>query len=880
MNKKKILSLIMALVMIVGVFSPLTAFADNANEPGMPTTPAKETTEKVTVHKILTTKSNLDFVGKKVTITPKDGKAESKVLVEKEGKYYIPTDLKNPVADTDKFVTALKANKPGEQKDGSTILIEDVKFKGQIGIDGTKYNGTQIGNLENYFGTGSKEIEGVFFALKFGAGHKGFVDAVDKKYDANTNLTNENPADITEGKYVKADPADKTKPLVLTKTVDNKPVKYLVATGNIDEAVGGKTTSTGLVLKTSDLKGEFKIDEIHDKSSYKGEAYVDKDGNELVKEVSGSTETYYKKGDATKTPVAKENVIKVGTSLTDMKAVPVEITLPLVNETGVVKEAHVYPKNIENKPRIDKNFGKNNDLKEQKKDKFDLSTETGTGKNPVVSPTTGAKYENYSKEKSLVSAEIGKEIPYEVKTEIPAQSKLATAYWTDEMTKGLTFDQKSVNITIGGKEAATTDYTLDTTENGFMLRLTEEGLKKVNNQTNAVEVVLTYTAKVNGNVEPDKTDKNKVVFNYGNNPSKGNTPQPNKPNDSGELKVTKTWDDKTWATGEKATFVLIDKETGKRVTADDLVRPQEMTDENWAKAKAEFKNEVEIGYNKNGGEYTWKYLNPQKDYKAVEVKISSGSEAEYTIPTAGEQLVPGEIKVKNHKSDNPTPLEPTSPEVVTYGKKFVKTNQDGTERLAGAKFYVKNSKDEYLVAKTSTEKDAANVDLTTAKSTLDKAIKAYNDLTAEEQKTDTEKKAAIDKAQKDYNDAFKKAAQNYKWEKDSTNAVLLVSDSQGRFEIAGLDFGDYKLEEKTPPKGFAKLNGTVDFKVFKGSYAGKDTELQYNKDDTKAGYGQQIVNKKVSIPQTGGIGTVLFTVVGIGLMAGAVMAMKKNREEA
>ena len=33
MNKKKIMSLIMALVMLVGVFSPLSAFADNANQP-------------------------------------------------------------------------------------------------------------------------------------------------------------------------------------------------------------------------------------------------------------------------------------------------------------------------------------------------------------------------------------------------------------------------------------------------------------------------------------------------------------------------------------------------------------------------------------------------------------------------------------------------------------------------------------------------------------------------------------------------------------------------------------------------------------------------------------------------------------------------------
>ena len=42
----------------------------------------------------------------------------------------------------------------------------------------------------------------------------------------------------------------------------------------------------------------------------------------------------------------------------------------------------------------------------------------------------------------------------------------------------------------------------------------------------------------------------------------------------------------------------------------------------------------------------------------------------------------------------------------------------------------------------------------------------------------------------------------------------------------------------------------------------------------------QIKNNDVTIPQTGGMGTVLFTVVGISLMAGAVIAMKRNREEA
>ena len=70
MNKKKIMSLFMALVMLVGVFSPLTAFADNANHPvTVPTgkldasqlydetKDGKRTTTKVNIYK-LTTKEN------------------------------------------------------------------------------------------------------------------------------------------------------------------------------------------------------------------------------------------------------------------------------------------------------------------------------------------------------------------------------------------------------------------------------------------------------------------------------------------------------------------------------------------------------------------------------------------------------------------------------------------------------------------------------------------------------------------------------------------------------------------------------------------------------------------------------------------------------
>lgn len=51
-----------------------------------------------------------------------------------------------------------------------------------------------------------------------------------------------------------------------------------------------------------------------------------------------------------------------GSILADSKAIPVYITLPLVNESGAQTAIHIYPKNTEDKPEIDKNFAKENGL--------------------------------------------------------------------------------------------------------------------------------------------------------------------------------------------------------------------------------------------------------------------------------------------------------------------------------------------------------------------------------------------------------------------------------------------------------------------------------------------------------------------------------------
>lgn len=634
------------------------------------------------------------------------------------------------------------------------------------------------------------------------------------------------------GKYVLADTADKL-----------KPAEPLAATEDIDKAVGGLTANGGqIVFKTAGLKGEFEIDEIVEKSEYIN-------------------------GDKT---------------LTEKLAVPVKITLPLYNEEGVVTDAHVYPKNAEKAPQIDKNFKKADDPANE--------LEPAEGFTPAAEGAgvgVGAKYENYQKNKDTAKAELGKVVPYEIKTEIPAKARYQTAVWTDQMTDGLTFDPNSVVVTIGGKEVTKgTEYTLTTGAeakgNTFMIALEEAGLALINDKDAAVEIVITYTATVNNQAIQDIPESNDVMFHYGNNPSQGNTPIPTKPNDNAEVSITKNWDDGVWAEGEAATFELIDANTGQAVTADDLVNT-DADDTAFNAYKGTFNAQVELKKGDTTASHTWKYLNKDKQYKVVEISSTTPSDVEYA------KNADGELVATNHKSNNPNPLNPTEPKVVNGGKKFVKTNDktgDDQLRLAGAEFYIKDADGKYLVAKTGTAQDAANVDVSTTKAELDAAVQAYNDLTAEQQADDAVAqplKDKIDAAQKAYDAAFKEAAQEYEWvaaNEDGSapeGAVVRVSDAQGRFEIWGLDYGTYHLEEKTPPKGFAKLPGTISFEVKLNSYEGDEaTELQYNEADANDGYGLQVINRKVTIPQTGGMGTILFVVVGVALMAGATIAMKKR----
>jgi len=96
----------------------------------------------------------------------------------------------------------------------------------------------------------------------------------------------------------------------------------------------------------------------------------------------------------------------------------------------------------------------------------------------------------------------------------------------------------------------------------------------------------------------------------------------------------------------------------------------------------------------------------------------------------------------------------------------------------------------------------------------------------------------------------------------------------GKIRVEGLDNGTYYLEEKVAPDGYNKLTSRQKFIISDGNL-----DATFNGEIYSTGSGVHVVNNTgTMLPETGGLGTVLFTVLGgfTAMGTGVVLVTKKR----
>ncbi|MCC2717563.1 SpaA isopeptide-forming pilin-related protein [Finegoldia magna] len=555
-----------------------------------------------------------------------------------------------------------------------------------------------------------------------------------------------------------------------------------------------------------------------------------------------------------------------GEVLTGMKAIPVDLKLPdhARTEAGVQGEIHVYPKNSEKKVKFDKNFAKKNGL--------EAITDPNTLKD------VGAVMDNYNKEKANAKAHIDKEVPYEAKAELPKGSVFTHLDLADSMDKGLKYnEEKGVTVTVtpalDQDLVAGTDYTVTTVGNGFKVHFNQSGLDKLNKaaETKDLSIEFTYSAKVTADAIVDKPMDNHATFTYNHEPPKPSSDKLTPVKD--KINVKKTWADGTAPTDIIVKYVLLDE--NDMPIADVTFKNATTVDE------TDLGNGITF---EKTGNYagSFKGLEKGKNYKVKE--LVNGYEPGYTV-----EADTATVTVKNTKT--PESITPTPPQVTVGGKKFVKTNQDGSKRLAGAEFAIQNknagtNNDKYLkitekegTAYADAEK-AYNDAIAAVNAALAKGeISATNKVTigTEEFATKDAALVKVEELRVARDKAFTEGKLSYTWVDDIKQATKFTSNDKGQFEVKGLEYGNYRAVETKAPAGYAlpTNGGNFTFEIAKGTYTGQGT-IDYVADSAKKD-AMQITNNDVTIPQTGGIGTIIFTAIGLAIMASAIIAIKKRQ---
>lgn len=180
----------------------------------------------------------------------------------------------------------------------------------------------------------------------------------------------------------------------------------------------------------------------------------------------------------------------------------------------------------------------------------------------------------------------------------------------------------------------------------------------------------------------------------------------------------------------------------------------------------------------------------------------------------------GVVNRENTTTDNTITVE----NVQKYGDfHFIKQNVNTQEKLGGAEFSILRAKDPTV-----------------------KLMKKIANLVSGE-----------------YQYAWSSEVSGSDWEE-----VKLISDSEGKLSIEGLKQGTYCLQEIKAPKGYALPKNEAAY-----------TEFTVDDDPTTSDKTTIDNQPKGILPSTGGMGIIVFILVGIALVGGAVIYFKKRHQE-
>lgn len=726
-------------------------------------------------------------------------------------------------------VNATNGNEPASP-DSTKIVVHKVlmnKDDWEKFTEAKEHDGSKITDIQKYFGTSAQEAKGVAFRIYE------VKDAQTADFTKGSEIEEKYRSDLDANKYYK-----------LIKDTDNNRDYFLTGDNGTFEAILGK--------------GNYRI--IEDKAN---STYVN--------------------------------------NLTGSLAVPFDLKLPAGKPDGsgnfsVNDPLHIYPKNTDKKVDFDKNFAKKNGL----------SAIT----DPEKLKDVGAVIGNYEKEKTKATADIGKELPYHAKAKLPKETFFRNLDLADTFDRGIEFKKGSMKVSYNTAAdeaeaskvdlAVNTDYKITETTSGFSLTFTEAGLKKLHAaaKTQDIYVDFNYEGVVTTDAVVDDEMDNNITITYNHEPPK---PSPETTPKNGEIQIDKTWEGTEKA--KKVKYVLIQ---GEKAVADVTLTSTETS------GTKDLGNGIKFVIT---GEYSGKFtgLDNNKTYKVQE--FVNGFTPKYT---QGDQA--GILSIKNNPT--PTSITPTPPKVVTGGKKFVKVDsKSDTTPLEGAQFKIwkdgEGNKKLYLTLNDQKDLATNKKAYDDAQTAYLKAIERRNAITLKDEtkRTDSEKEeltkldgadtvtGSIKQLKKDRDEKYVKLNLSWKWTEKADDAYIFTSNKNGGFEVKGLAWSkdkdgtttNYYLEETKAPAGYelpSNKDKVATFVIGEGTYNGPangDTQTKHldyklvvgeGEQAKTDGKGQRVENIKVSIPKTGGIGSIIFVVAGLMIMGLAAYKMKANKEQA